>query len=278
MAASPLIGGQQERSPPNQRRTNPGIATSEMISACRLYREDGEVHSAYKTEERETIGDEMFPAIASAAGAAAANPGVRRAASQLAKKVERYASKTGSARAPAAAPGQGGLLSGAVEGFKSVAARGLAYLSEVNPAAAQVAQQELTVGFGGKPISQLVNSKSPNTQQTVLNTLVRAGMDVPGFLAYAQLTREEANVHALVLLDAVKKTALGVDARQSPVVSSGDEYLDMNAREAEVEAVLSLLNITLDQYAMLLRCINTHTTGMLKRIQQARIEGKRPAL
>lgn len=220
----------------------------------------------------------MFPAIASAATAAASNPSVQRAATQLAKKVERFASKPGNAPAQAANPGQRSLMQGAVDGFKSVAARGLAYLNEVNPAAAQVAQQELSVGFGGKAISQLVNSKSPNTQQTVLNTLVRAGMDVPGFLAYAQLTREEANVHALVLLDAVKKTALGVDARQSPVVSSGDEYLDMNAREAEVEAVLNLLNINLDQYAMLLRCINTHTTGMLKRIQQARIEGKRPAL
>lgn len=278
MAASPLTEGQQERSTPKQRQTNPGIATSEMISACRLYREDGEAHPAYKTGKRDSTGDLMFPAIASAATAAASNPSVQRAATQFAKKVERFASKAATPTPQGAVPAQRGMMQDAIDGFKSVAARGMAYLSEVNPAAAQFAQQELSVGFGGKPISQLVNSKSPNTQQTVLTTLVRAGMDVPGFLAYAQLTKEEANVHALVLLDAVKKTALGVDARQSPVVSSGDEYLDMNAREAEVEAVLKLLNVTLDEYAMLLRCVNTHTTGMLKRIQQARIEGKRAPL
>lgn len=148
-----------------------------------------------------------------------------------------------------------------------VGARAWQYAAANMPDVAAKAKEVLSRSSGGKDVAQLVNSKSPATQQAIVKTLLESGMDAKDFVSHVQLTADEARQYSQLILAAQVRQQDRVDASQAPAESTGDASLDRVVRNVEIEDMVRMLGISSDDYAKFLRCVNSHTSKDVEHFQ-----------
>jgi len=128
------------------------------------------------------------------------------------------------------------------------------------PQVAQKAEAYLKTSAGGKPVTNLIASKSSTTQQAIAKALLESGLDAKLFVEAAQLTPAEAREYAQMIASYQVQQSASVDAQQAPRASTGDAYMDRVATNEEIKEICTVLGISSDFYAKLVRGVNTHTT------------------
>jgi len=171
---------------------------------------------------------------------------------------------------PATITGDEGKKMANLNGVKNVAQRAWDAAKKHAPGAIAQAEQVLSRSAGGAEVSKLVNSKSPQTQQAVVKTLLDSGFSAKDLIKHAQLTPEEARQYAQLVMAAQVRQSEAVDSAQVAHVSSGDPSLDAAVLYTEIEDVIKLLGVSSDEYAVLLRGLNSHTSKDVERFQMDR--------
>lgn len=82
----------------------------------------------------------------------------------------------------------------------------------------------------------------------------------PSMLESAMVSMPELKDLAKKVISKWHSNAAMVDSRQAPVSSTGDVALDVAIRNQEVTEACQLLNLNAEQYAKVLRFVNTHTS------------------
>jgi len=154
----------------------------------------------------------------------------------------------------------------------SVAQRAFAYARRQLPGVAQQATQFFEKQ--NKDITVLAASKSPNNQAIVVGQLMKAGLPASTFIQDHELTAEEARTYAQLINKHVVAQRDAVDRDQTVAASTGDSYLDTVQKNNDIESICRMLGISSDQYAKLIRCLNSHTSGDVERFQLDRLMRK----
>jgi len=153
----------------------------------------------------------------------------------------------------------------AFKGAMTVGQRALSFAQNRAPAALQ--QASAFFSKQNKDINTLAASKSPNTQAIVVGELMKNGLPAASFVEEAQLTAEEARTYAQLVNKYVVAQRDAVDKSQVVSSSTGDSYLDTVQKNNDIESICRMLGIGSDQYAKLIRCLNSHTSGDVERFQ-----------
>jgi len=149
----------------------------------------------------------------------------------------------------------------------AVGSRAWDYAVKYAPSVVNKAKEILARSSPDKSVEQLVNSKSATTQAVVVKTLLDSGLPVHEFVRQVQLTADEARQYAQMIASAMVKQRDAVDSRQTPETSTGDVEVDRTVRNVEIEDMLDLLGVSSDNYATLLRCLNSHTSNDVEKFQ-----------
>lgn len=161
----------------------------------------------------------------------------------------------------------GASAAGSVD-WKSVGQRALAHAKNAAPEAANAAQAYLNRATGGeKTIDQLAGSKSPVTQMAVVKALLVSGMTAVDFAEVTQLTGAERKMYSGLIAKYRELQFQAVDAHQTIKPTTGEAYLDRLAVNVDIKANLTLLSISSDEYARLIRGFNSHTSKDVEMFQ-----------
>lgn len=155
--------------------------------------------------------------------------------------------------------------------WKSVGERAL-QLAKGSPDVLAKAEAYVNTATGGsKTLTQLATSKSPVTQTAVMKALFESGLAAVGFAENAVLTAEEASQYSGLIAQYRVAQQNSVDVGQASKPSTSDPYLDRLAVNIDIKKVITLLGISSDDYAHLVRCMNTHTSKDIEVFQLDRV-------
>jgi len=155
--------------------------------------------------------------------------------------------------------------------WKQVGERALAY-AKGSPEVLAKAETYINTATGGnKSLAQLASSKSPVTQTAVVKALFESGLPAVGFVENAQLTAEESARYSGLIAQYRQAQQNSVDSGQAVKPVSQDPYLDRLAVNIDIKKVVTLLGISSDDYALLVRSVNTHTSKDVEMFQLDRL-------
>lgn len=153
----------------------------------------------------------------------------------------------------------------------SVSQRALTAMKNVSPDVVAKANDYIGKTFAGRQtIDGLAEDKTPNAQAAVVKALFAGGMHPDVFVEEAALTKRELKMYAEMISAARRRLTSDVDENQTKRPESGDSFVDGVALNIEIERALTLLSITSDDYAFLLRSFNSHTSRDVERFQLER--------
>lgn len=175
----------------------------------------------------------------------------------------------------AAILGRGALMAAnAAKGvnWSQVGERALSFAKGNSPDVVAKAQAYIAKSTGGtKTLEQLANSRSPVTQSAVVKALFESGLPAINFHEVASLTPEEAKQYAVMIADYRKLQHASVDANQAARPTTSDAFLDRLAVNIDIKKMLVMLGISSEEYALLLRCVNSHTSHDVEVFQLDRV-------
>jgi galactitol-specific phosphotransferase system IIB component len=158
----------------------------------------------------------------------------------------------------------------------TVGQRAWTYAAANAPAVAEKAKAYLATAGGGRPVEQMLASKSPATQGAIVKALLDSGMQARDFMEQAQLTADEARQYAQLVASYRVKQSASVDERQAPRVTSGDVFLDRVETNNQIREICTALGISSDMYAKIVRGVNMHTSKDIEVFQLDRkLRGER---
>lgn len=162
-----------------------------------------------------------------------------------------------------------------VQGGLAVGARALNFARRNLPEVAEKAQAYFAKQ--GKDINNMAMGKSEQAQSVVVASLLKSGLPAATFVEDHQLTAKEASVYAQLIAKYHVEQTAAADKAQAAKPSTGDAFLDTVTVNMEIKVICQMLGISSDQYAMLVRGVNTHTSQDIERFQlDRRMRMERP--
>lgn len=152
-----------------------------------------------------------------------------------------------------------------VRGGMSVGSTALAYARKFTPMAAE--QAKAFFAKSGKDVDVLAASKSAPMQGAVVASLFKGGLSAANFIEAAQLTPDEARQYAQVIARFHVEQSKMVDRNQTAKAGTGNSFLDTVTINMDVKEICAFMGINSDQYAKLIRGINSHTTQDIETFQ-----------